>query len=219
MWLAVGCQLFGELEQPRSKNPEYPPADEKKDQQSCFLAALLLCAMSSGSTTFSMSSSSFTKLSRNGKNRKKAVAENPRVLLESEDQFEAAGTNRGDDSETRANSQLFVVAKGQIPAALDAELRRGFNDAELYYSAPLPFGLARDIQHTMCALRTAHLTSLLTVRFGFSQPSLLCLAARASIIASTAPSPRRAWLSRSLSGSLAHPLSASPSFATPARSR
>ena len=112
--------------------------------------------MSSGSMSFSMSSSSFTKLSRNGKNRKKAVAENPRVLLESEDQFEAAGTNRGDDSETRAKSQLFVVAKGQIPAALDAELRRGFNDAELYYSAPLPFGLARDTYSTRCVHCAPH---------------------------------------------------------------
>ena len=82
-----------------------------------------------------MSAGSFTKLRKKavaeGRDRKKAVAENPRVLFESEDQFEAAGTNRGEDSERR-EKQLFVVAKGQIPAALDAELRRGFNEAELY---------------------------------------------------------------------------------------
>lgn len=90
--------------------------------------------LSAMSTSFSMSAGSFTKLRKKadaeGRNRKKAVAENPRVLFESEDQFEAAGTNRGEDS--RRETQLFVVAKGQIPAALDAELRRGFNDAELY---------------------------------------------------------------------------------------
>ena len=80
------------------------------------------------SSSFSMSSSSFTKLKRKGKNRKAAVAENPRVLVESEDQFEAAGTNRGNDSETTDKTQLFVVAKGQPPPTRPQEARQQQQD-------------------------------------------------------------------------------------------
>ena len=152
-----------------------------------------------------MSAGSFTKLRKKadaeGRNRKKAVAENPRVLFESEDQFEAAGTNRGEDS--RRETQLFVVAKGQIPAALDADLRRGFNDAELYAGSSADHSL-RSIQ-----LISTHIT--------IPMPS--ALAARASITACTARLHPRGSPSPLRSGSLALPPWASRSSATPVRLR
>ena len=65
--------------------------------------------------------------------RKKAVAENPRVLCESEHEFDATASGLAGDAEDAeaAPSTLFVVAKGQIPPEMDVELRRGFNEAEL----------------------------------------------------------------------------------------